>query len=177
MEDAGESTFHIYYRMRNSYRDHIVKDDETLCDFTVDTPDVELLKPVSDVSELEWAILLGKYTDLCDGCLESAVLYDAIPDSVPASPEYICPVCEKEADRVEFMSGVVSIHHMPDKPSSFPPSWKTHHQPRELFDRWRMNPEEPYTYSNLKEFIDNHPRTFRPEEYRRAKLEEELVNR
>jgi len=170
MESTGPSSLHIYYRMRGksanpSPRDHIIKDGEALCNYGVDVPEEESLKPLSEVSKAEWAIFLGKYSNLCDECARSLEHYDVVPDDLPEeSPEYICPVCSEVADSVDFRFDTACIRHKSEE-RSFPPSFETHRIPRELYDIWRMNPNEPFTYPNLKQFIDEHPRVFRPQEY------------
>lgn len=180
--DTTGTSFHIYYRMSGSTgnpspRDHIVKDGEALCDYGVSVPAEGSLKPISEVSKSEWAVQLGTHSNLCGKCTKSAEYHDLIPDDLPdESPEFVCPVCEETAHSVDFTFDTASIQHKSGA-SSFPPSFETHKIPRERYDIWRTNPEEPFSYSKLKNFIDNYPRVFRPQEYRRTKREAHLRNK
>jgi len=172
MDIPHSSTFHIYYRMKGtagspSPRDHIIKDGEALCNYGVSVPDDDALKPVSEVSDLEWAIFLGQYSNLCDDCDKALNYHDIVPSDLPESPEFSCPACDETAHSIDFTFDVASIHHKSS--TSFPPSFDTHKIHRERYDMWRMNPEEPFSYRKLKDFIDNHPHVFRPEEYQREK--------
>lgn len=72
--------------------------------------------------------------------------------------------------RVDFTFETAEVHHKSDSVSQLP-SFTTHAIPRERYDMWRTNPEEPYSYGKLKEFIENHPHVFRPGEYQRKKRE------
>lgn len=173
MENEDTGSFHIYYRMCGSAvtpspRDHIIKDGEPLCDFGVSVPDDDVLKPISDVSDSEWAVFLGKYSNLCDGCAKALDYYDVVPSDLPESPKYTCPACEETAHSIEFIGGVASITHKSNG-TSFRPSSTTHSIPRERYDMWRTNPEEPYSYRKLQKFIENHPHVFRRKEYHRKK--------
>ncbi|MBX0305356.1 hypothetical protein [Haloarcula salinisoli] len=177
--DATDSTsFHIYYRMQgktgiSSPRDHIIKDGEALCDYGVSVPDEDALKPVSEVSDSEWAVFLGQYSNLCDECAKALDYYDVVPSDLPKSPEFSCPTCDETADSVDFSFDIALIHHESNG-SHFSSSFETHNIPRERYDMWRTNPEEPYSYPKLKKFIENYPQVFRPEEYHQAKREAQL---
>jgi hypothetical protein len=176
--DTTDSSFHIYYRMQGttvtpSPRDHIIKDGEALCNYGVSVPDDDVLKPVNEVSETEWAVFLGEHSDLCDGCAKALDYYDVVPSDLPESPEFSCPACGETAHSIDFTFDIAAIHHKSDG-ASFPPSFDTHKIPRERYDMWRVNPEEPFSYPKLKDFINNHPHVFRPEEYSRKKREAQL---
>lgn len=177
MDTTDSSSFHMYYRMQGttgspSPRDHIIKDGEALCEYGVSVPCVESLKPIGEVSKSEWAVQLSKYSNLCGECSKGAEYYNLIPDDLPEeSPEFHCPICDEPVRTVSFIGETVSILHKA-RGSSFPPSSDTHNIPRERYDMWRVNPEEPYSYSKLKSFIENYHRVFRPQEYRQAKREE-----
>lgn len=178
MDTTDSSSFHIYYRMKGttgvpSPRDHIIKDGEALCNYGVSVPDEDVLKPIDEVSASEWAVFLGKYSNLCDECATALDYYEVVPSDLPESPEFSCPACEETAHSVDFTFNVAGIHHKANN-ASFPPSFETHKIPRERYDMWRTNPEEAFSYSKLKKFIENHPHVFRPEEYRREKLEAKL---
>lgn len=175
MDKTESASFHIYYRMKGgtglpSPRDHIIKDGEELCNYGVSVPDEELLKPVSEVSEPEWAVFLGKYSNLCDECAKLLDYYEIVPDDLPESPDFRCPDCGETADSISFTFDIASIYHKSDN-HSFPPESEEHPIPRERYDMWRTNPAEPFSYPKLKKFIENHPHVFRPEEYRQAKRE------
>ncbi|WP_225334806.1 hypothetical protein [Halomicrobium urmianum] len=180
MATTGTSSFHIYYRIRGtvgtpSPRDHIIKDGEALCNYGVSVPDEKSLKPLSEVSKSEWAVNLSGYSNLCDECSKSIDYYDLIPGDLPEEPpEFDCPVCGETADSVDFTFSTALIHHKSDE--SFRRSFETHKIPRELYDVWRTNPDEPLTYPSLKEFIDDNPQVFRPEEYRQDKIEAQMRN-
>lgn len=182
MDTNDSATFHIYYRMQGTTglpapRDHIIKDGEALCNYGVSVPETEHLKPISEVSNAEWAVHFSKYSNLCGECSKSVEYYDLIPDDLPKeTPEFLCPICEETAYSVDFVFDIASIHHKSDG-SSLCSGYETHNIPRELYDVWRTNPEEPFSYSKLKEFIDNYPRVFRPKEYRKAKHEDWLQNK
>jgi hypothetical protein len=178
MDTTDSSSFHIYYRMKGttptpSPRDHIIKDGEALCNYGVSVPDEDVLKPVSEVSDSEWAVFLGKYSNLCDDCAKSLDYYSIVPEDLPESPEFHCPACGEAADSISFTFDTASVYHRPDS-QSFPPKSEEHRIPRERYDMWRTNPEEAFSYPKLKKFIENHPHVFRPEEYHREKLESQL---
>jgi hypothetical protein len=175
IEETTESTFHIYYRFKGwgpnpSPRDHIIKNGEALCNHDVSVPEKERLKPINEVSESEWAVLLSGHSNLCDECTTSVNHYDVVPEDLPEPPEFTCPLCDEKADNVDFSHNTVKIYHM-DGLQSMPPSVETHQTRRERFDLWRTNPDEPFTYSKLKQFIDSHPHIYRPKEYRKTKRE------
>jgi len=178
MDNTGAS-FQIYYRMsptvtNMSPRDHIVKDGEALCNYGVNVPDDDCLKPISEVTDSEWAVHLSRSSNLCDECSEGAEYHDLFPDDLPEQyPQFRCPVCQETADSVSLVNETARVLHRSDC-HSFPKSSETHKIPRERFDVWRTNPEEEFSYPKLKEFIDNYPHVFRREEYQQAKREEVL---
>lgn len=156
-----------------SPRDHIIKDGEAFCNCGVNVPDEDFLKPVSEVSDPEWAVILGEHSNLCEYCARSLDHNEIVPSDLPESPEFTCPTCGETADSIDFRFNIVAIHHKSDG-ASFPPSFETHKLPRELYDMWRTNPEEAFSYPKLKKFIENYPHVFRPEEYRRNTIKTQL---
>lgn len=181
MENTDTPSFQIYYRNQGtqttpSPRDHIIKEGEALCDYGVSVPEDDLLKPVSEVSETEWAVFLGKYSNLCDVCAERLGYYEVVPDGLPESPDFECPQCEEPAGSISFSYETATIYHRQDN-SSFPPTSETHPIPRERYDMWRTDPEEPFSYSKLKAHIENNPHVFRPKKYQQAKIKAQIEAR
>lgn len=164
MGNETTETLYIYYRNQGSWgtvtpRDHIIKGDEALCRYGVDVPESSHLKPVSELSRLEWAIFLGKYSNGCDECLRRLESHDVVPDDLPESPDYTCRICEEPAYDVEIIPPMVRIIHK-DTSGSFVPSYEKHELPLEVYDLWRQNPDEEFSYPKLKKHIEEHREVF-----------------
>lgn len=112
-----------------------------MCSYGVNTPSVEKLKPIDDVSLEEWSLLLSKSSNVCGDCLESADWEGIIPDDVPdETPDYECPQCQEIAKYVDLEHVAYVIHG--DSSQSGRRGETTHKVPREHYEQWRRNPTE-----------------------------------
>ena len=139
-------TCFIYYRNQEgrglSPRDHIIRDGDSLCDYNVSVPEDDSLKPLSEVSDAEWVLLLDHQSNLCEGCAEEVRWNDLTPDDLPAEPPmYVCPVCDEPADDVDFRQHLACVYHKKDVHGGLP-DYEVHKIPREHYDDWRQNPEK-----------------------------------
>ncbi|MFC7113833.1 hypothetical protein ACFQH2_00940 [Natronoarchaeum sp. GCM10025703] len=147
MSENKEADFHIYYRkagggFTRSPRDHFVKNGEALCDYGVNPPDTDDLKPIEDLSDGEWALLLsGTHSgssNLCDKCIERADWEDIFPEDIPdEAPEYECPTCGEAALAVD-LEHVAYVTHG----SLAPFRGTTHKVPRDHYEQWRRQPTQ-----------------------------------
>lgn len=106
-----DSSFYVYYR--KMYRDHIVKDGDTICsiDVNVPSPDSEKLKPLEEVTDHEWQ-LHRAHADFCTYCSGMARRMDIWPDIPPEEPEsFRCPECDDPVDRVSIQMGTTIAEH------------------------------------------------------------------
>lgn len=161
MGSEEETGYYIYYRNQGHWgslspRDHLIKDGESVCYHDVKVPDKDSLKPLDSVSRQEWALLLAIHSNLCRECESSIWHLDLPPNNLPNEPpEYVCPICDEPTDYVDFMSHLAHVNHIKERdPFGLHPGYETHKIPREFYDAWRRNPEEPFSFAQLKSYID-----------------------
>jgi len=131
--------YHIDYRkatkLNGNPRDHIVKGDESLCDYNVRVNREKSLKPLENVSIDEWALLLGKSSNLCRDCCKAAEYDGILPEEVPEEPEYICSYCNESAEKVD-LGHFARVYHGTDITE---PICRTD---RGEYEQWRRHPSE-----------------------------------
>lgn len=132
---------YIYYRkatgpLTMSPRDHIIRDGEALCDYGVNLPNLEDVKPIEEMSPEEWALILSSSSNMCGDCLDRAPWEEVVPRDTPEPPEYQCPACDEPAVKVD-MQYFAFVHHG----STAPGRGTVHKVPREHYEQWRRNPE------------------------------------
>lgn len=125
-----ETPYFIYYRRR--YRDHIVRDGDTICSHNVNVPGPasDQLKPFPQVTDREWASLkTGDWGDLCSQCRSQVRRQDLLPKGEPEEvPPFPCPVCGEPVGGVSEVMGSGYAEH-DDKPN--------HEFDMTVFHEWR----------------------------------------
>jgi hypothetical protein len=106
-----ETGLFVYYR--ESHKDHIVENGDTVCSHRVNVPcpNSEDLKPFSDVTPREWQ-LLQDGMDLCIQCYGVASRNDYWPDVSAEDPEeFPCPECGDPATSINTGMGGTRAEH------------------------------------------------------------------
>ena len=124
-----EVPFYIYYRRSN--KDHVVQDGDTLCGNTVNVPGPhsDSLKPVSEVTDHEWSLILSRHTSFCNQCWGVARRKGLWPEESPQQPpSFTCPECGDSVESINEMVGVTMVEH---------PDGRTHEIDRDSYENWR----------------------------------------
>ncbi|QLG60501.1 hypothetical protein [Halorarum salinum] len=124
-----EAPFYIYYR--DSYKDHIVQDGDTLCSHTVNVPDPnsDSLKPFPEVTDHEWSLILSYRKGFCNHCPSIARRKEIWPEEPPHDPpSFSCPECGDPITGIHEIAGMTRAEH---------PDGRSHEIDRNAYQKWR----------------------------------------